>query len=145
MSVETCAVYSALPRPIHLDPKKHDPRAVRNKGGKSRLGSLRSLSGLTLDVLQPSSGLAACPEWFNVEILLSDCVSFLFINLISSLECVLVCLDGAEYSFCWLPESSRGTLFLWDFILCLFALGRGSLIKEHSHMGARGSSCAAAL
>lgn len=67
---------------------------------------------------------------------LSDCVSFLFINLISSLECVLVCLDGVEYSFFWLPESSRRTLFLWDSILCLFALGRGSLIKESSHLGA---------
>lgn len=56
------------------------------------------LPGLTLDVLQPPGGLAAWPERFNVEILLSDCVSFLFISLISSLECVLVCLDGAEYS-----------------------------------------------
>lgn len=37
-------------------------------------------------------------NWFGVEILLSDCVSFLFINLISSLECVLVCLDGVGYS-----------------------------------------------
>lgn len=56
------------------------------------------LSGLALEILQPPGGLAAWPERFNVEILLSDCVSFLFINLISSLECVLVCLDEVEYS-----------------------------------------------
>lgn len=51
-----------------------------------------------MEVLWPPCGLAAWPEWFNVEILLSDCVSFLFINLISSLECVLVSLDGVEHS-----------------------------------------------
>lgn len=56
------------------------------------------LSGPALDVLQPPGGLAAWPEWFNVEILLRDCVGFLFINLISSLECVLVCLDAVECS-----------------------------------------------
>lgn len=56
------------------------------------------LSEPTLDVFQPPGGLAARSEPFHVEILLSDCVSFLFINLISSLECVLVCLDGIECS-----------------------------------------------
>lgn len=50
------------------------------------------------DIVQPPGGLAAWPEWFNAEILVSDCVSFLLINLISPWEYVLVCLDAVEYS-----------------------------------------------
>lgn len=81
-------------------------------------------------------------KWFRVEILLSDCVSFLLVNLISSLECVLVCLDGVEYSIGSL--SPHVGLGFCGISLCLFASGRGSLIKEGSHLGARESSGAAA-
>lgn len=54
--------------------------------------------GPASDILQPPGGLAAWPERFHVEMLLSDCVGFLLINLISSWECVLVCLDAVEHS-----------------------------------------------
>lgn len=86
----------------------HFPRAWTRKGStpgqretkeenQGRGPGKSFLAGPALDMLQPPGGLAAWPERFHVEILLSDCAGFLFINLISSLECVLVCLDGVEY------------------------------------------------
>ena len=90
-----CYVQCLATSPYIWTQKSMTPGRGETKEENHGLG-LCSLSGLTLDVLQPSSSLAACPEQFNAEILLSECVSFLFISLISSLECVLVCMDGAE-------------------------------------------------
>lgn len=90
-----CYVQCLATSPYIWTQKSMTPGRGETKEENHGLG-LCSLSGLTLDVLQPSSSLAACPEQFNAETLLSDCVSFLFISLISSLECVLVCMDGAE-------------------------------------------------
>lgn len=90
-----CCVQCLATSPYIWTQKSMTPGQGETKEENHGLG-LCTLSGLTLDVLQPSSSLAACPEQFNVEILLSDCVSFLFISLISSLECVLVCMDGTK-------------------------------------------------
>lgn len=82
--------------PTHDDLRETDLRPQRNKRGKSR----HQFVWISFRVDLGCCGYLPVTwfEWLSSEILLSDCVSFLFTNLISSLECVLVCLDKVEYS-----------------------------------------------